>query len=398
MKQILTTLAFGFLCMQLNAQTATLESAQELVKNNDYVGARKAIDEVTSNSVNTTGQAWFTKAYVYQKLAEDPRTKSVAPTAQNIALDAYKKYVATEKKLDVFLAKDNVMSLIGNLFNNGVQSYNDKKYNEAIAQFDNVLDFKNSETSAKLFPADKTMDTIAAQSKLYKAYSYYNDKKYTDCISLFEEVASSPITKDADIFLRLSNIYQMDGNYDKMIGIVQKGLTSFPNNSDLKIEEINYYLLTNKTEELIKKLEDATTKDAKNASLLFSLATSYSDLLRSKKPGLDLSNTRKKAVVAYEKCALMDSKNGDYQYNLAAIYFNQAVEANDFINKNKEDKTAVETGKKDRDLYLSKALPYLEKSVALYEAGGVKEADKQNFQNAKASLEKAKEIMAKAKK
>ena len=56
------------LAMAINsyAQTATLESAQELVKNNDLEGAKKAIDEITQSAKDDkNAAAWFTKGYIY---------------------------------------------------------------------------------------------------------------------------------------------------------------------------------------------------------------------------------------------------------------------------------------------------------------------------------------------
>ncbi|MFM2193024.1 MAG: hypothetical protein RLZZ118_1981, partial [Bacteroidota bacterium] len=346
------TIILGFcLAMAINsyAQTATLESAQELVKNNDLAGAKKAIDEITQSAKDDkNAAAWFTKGYIYQKIADDAKIKSLAPNGNVLAFEAYKKFMSLEKKLDITLVKDNMMALLGNFFNAGIACYNDKKYQDAVSSFEYVMDVKNSDASGKLFAADKIVDTIIAQTKMYKAYSYYNDKKNAEAAAGFEEALANPITKDADIYLRLATIYQNNGDNEKWISTIKNGITAFGNNNDLKNEEINYYLLTNKQDELVKKLEEAIIREPKNAQLLFSLASAYDALIKEKK-GADADVFRKKAATTYEKAAAADSKNGDYVYNLGAMYYNQSVEVNENINKNKDNKSMVETLKKSRE-------------------------------------------------
>jgi tetratricopeptide (TPR) repeat protein len=390
------TIILGFcLAMAINsyAQTATLESAQELVKNNDLAGAKKAIDEITQSAKDDkNAAAWFTKGYIYQKIADDAKIKSLAPNGNVLAFEAYKKFMSLEKKLDITLVKDNMMALLGNFFNAGIACYNDKKYQDAVSSFEYVMDVKNSDASGKLFAADKIVDTIIAQTKMYKAYSYYNDKKNAEAAAGFEEALANPITKDADIYLRLATIYQNNGDNEKWISTIKNGITAFGNNNDLKNEEINYYLLTNKQDELVKKLEEAIIREPKNAQLLFSLASAYDALIKEKK-GADADVFRKKAATTYEKAAAADSKNGDYVYNLGAMYYNQSVEVNENINKNKDNKSMVETLKKSREELMKKSMPYMEKAMGLYETGGVKEADKLNYNNSLRALQKMYDIL-----
>jgi hypothetical protein len=391
MKKTILFLA-GSLIAGASFAQATLEQAQDLVKANDLLGAKKAIDEVAPVGKDATGQAWFTKGYIYQRIADDSKLKSTNPTAINTALDAYKKFVATEKKIDLFLAKENVASLVTTMFNTGVNSYNDKKYAEANIMFDEVNNFKSSDIGTKLFSTDKFMDTLVAQSKLYKAYCLYNDKKTDDATALFEEAAKSGITKDVDVYIRLINIYQNANNGDKWLATIKSAIAAYPNNNELKSEEINYYLQHENQDELIKKLEEATVREPKSTELLFSLATAYNESVRSKK-ATDIGAARKKAITAFEKLSTLDAKKGEYPYNLAAIYFNQAVEINGEINKNKEDKAKVDAGKKEREDLLKKAMPFLEKAILLYETAGVKAQDEESYKTALRSLDKTYEIL-----
>jgi tetratricopeptide (TPR) repeat protein len=385
-----------FLSMQAVAQVATLEAAQDFIKSNDFVSAKKMIDELTAagGKEEKNASAWFTKGYVYQKIADDPKPKISLGNGYTVAFDAYKKYMSLDKKTDNALVKENMLALLGNFYNVGIGHYNDKRYTEAISNFDLVSEVKASDAGGKLFASDKIVDTIEALSKMYKGYCLYNDKKYGECATIFEGASSNPITKDADIYLRLASVYQNNGDNDKWIGAIQKGIAAYPSNADLKNEEINYFLLTNKQEELIKRLEDATTRDAKNAQLMFSLASAYDGLLKEKKSS-DAEPLRKKTIAAYEKAVLLDPKNGDYVYNIGAMHYNQAVEVNENINKNKDNKAMLETLKKSREEFMKKSIPYMEKAVGLYEGQGgvVRESDKLNYKNAVESLIKMFDIL-----
>jgi tetratricopeptide (TPR) repeat protein len=392
MKKIIV-LSLGMACtLATYAQTATLESAQDFVKTNDLANAKKAIDEVTTGKEDKNASAWFTKGYIYQKISDDPKSRTLAPNASVLAFEAYKKFMSLEKKLDIGLVKDNMLGLLSNFFNNAISAYNDKKYSEAITNFDYVMDVKGSDASGKIFGTDKIVDTIIAQSKMFKGYSLYNDKKLNEAMPLFEEALANPITKDVDIYLRLASIYQNAGDNTKWIGTIQKGITAYPSNNDLKNEEINYFLLTNKQDELIKKLEEATAREPKNAQLLFSLATAYDQILKEKAT-TDIAGITKKTIATYDKAISLDAKNGDYVYNIGALYFNQAVEVNDNINKNKDDKNKVAELKKSREDLMKKSLPYMEKASGLYETGGVKEADRLNYNNCITALVKMYDIM-----
>jgi tetratricopeptide (TPR) repeat protein len=375
----------------LIAQTATIESAQEYVKNNDLANAKKAIDEVTTKD-DKNAAAWFTKGYIYQKIGEDAKSPFNAPNTNVLALEAYKKFIANEKKLDVVLVKENMLGLMGNFFNNAISAYNAKKYSDAVNNFDYVFDVKSADAAGKLFGGEKVVDTIIAQSKMYKAYSLFNDKKSNESLPLFEDAINNPITKDADLFLRLSVIHQNNNDNDKWINTLLKGIAAYPNNSDLKNEEINYLILTNKSEELSKKLEEATLREPKNAQLFFSLATTYESLIKERKVA-DVETTRKRAIAAYEKAASLDSKTGDYVYNIGAMYYNLAVEANDNVNKNKDNKALLDAGKKTRDELMKKSIPSMEKAMAVYESGSVKEADKLNYNNTLRALQKMYDIL-----
>ncbi len=383
-KIILSTVA---LFVGLASFAQDLETAQNFLIKGDMANAKKAIDEVAQKDTkNPTVQ--LLKGAIYQSIADDEKNRDLAPNGHSIALESYKKYMSLEPKYKPEQVKPNLFNLVVANFNNAINAYNAQKYTEAVGNFTNVQDIVNID-NGKLFAGEKSLDTIVAQSKMYKGYSLYNDKKYNEAKSIFEANLENPIIKDADMYLRLSSIYQNLGENEKWIEVVEKGKAAFPTNKDFLNDEINYYVVTNKQDQLAKKLDEATTRDPNNAELFYSLGTTL-ESISNPKTGTKPANSAElfaKAATAYEKAIALDASKGDYQYNLGAMHFNQGVEVNNEMNKVLNDKKKYEPLKTKRGDIFKKAVPYFEKAMAAYEKGGVKPADSGNYRNVLMALQ-----------
>jgi tetratricopeptide (TPR) repeat protein len=392
MKKILLTALIA--TIGLTTQAQDLESAQNFLVKGELENAKKAIDELAQKDTKTA-TVQLLKGAIYQSIADDEKTKNLAPNGHAIALEAYKKYMTLEPKFKEEQVKPNLFNLIVINFNAAINNYNAQKYGEAIKSFDEVTDIIGL-NGGKLFASERSLDTIGTQAKMYKGYSLYNDKKYAESKTIFEGIAENPIVKDADIYLRLSSIYQSLNETEKWAAIIEKGKAAYPSNKDILNDEINYYVVTNKQELLAKKLEEATTRNPNDADLLFSLGTTLENLASTKTAGVKPANAAElleKAAVAYSKAIAIDDSKGDYHYNAGALLFNQGVEINAEMNKVLSDKKKYEPLKTKRADIFKKALPMLEKAMAVYEKGGVKPADGANYRNSLIALQKIYEVL-----
>jgi hypothetical protein len=265
-------------------------------------------------------------------------------------------------------------------FNDARKAYNDKAYAEAYEGFGAMNQIVGLD-GGKRFSSIKQMDTVAAEAKVLRAYSAYAAKDFNNAASAFEEVKSNPIVKDANNYLVLADVYRQQGNDSKLLQTLSEGRTAFPDNQNLRNEELNYYIRSGKQAELSAKLEQAVTSDPNNSELLFNLGNAYMSMAFPKSASGGSSDRPKdydslisKAERNFQAAVKASSNNPDYSYNLGALYFNQAAEMNKQINavtgNTTADQRKVEALRTQRDNYFTKAIPYLERSFALIDIKG----------------------------
>jgi hypothetical protein len=387
MKKILI-LTFAVLTSIGTFAQSNLQNAYEALGKNDFLNAKKEIDAaVSSEGSKPKAATQLMKAYIYQSIAGDDKNKSLAPDGLDVALAAFKNYFSLEKKVeDIPNITANIKNNIIINYNYAINAYNAQTYNDAIRYFNNIEEATKL-YDGKLFVADKSMDTIKTQAKSYVGYAHLLNKNTTEARTIFESLADNKIVADADLLLRLAQIYQGAGENEKWISILEKGRKQFPTEKAFVNEELNYYILTNKTDILAVKLEDAVKADPNNAELNYSLATTYDALLA--KDGLAEADTKKYtdgAVKAYETAIKADANKGDYVYNLGALYFNKAAKVSQAIVATKDVKKQKELDLVKKGLFKS-ALPYFEKAMKIFEGtSGVKEFDRQNYFNTLTAL------------
>ncbi len=189
-----------------------------------------------------------------------------------------------------------------------------------------------------------------------------------------------------------------------MLAMFDEAKKQYPDNQNIRNEELNYYIKLGKQDILIKKLEDAVATDQNNAELLFNLANGYSNMAFPKDAnGKDLPKPANfqdyaaKAETNYGKALKIDAENGGYNYNMGVLFYNQASEFNNKINDIKGN-TAADLKKYDelkgqRDAMFDRAIPFLEKTYTVLggKLGSLNADDKFSYQSALIAL---KEIYA----
>jgi tetratricopeptide (TPR) repeat protein len=383
-KLLIIALSVGAAFMA-NAQENEIESIQKFLGKQDLESAKKIVDEATQKYAKES-RLFLLKGAIYQTIADDEKKSSLAPDGHSIALEAYKKYISLDPKYKLEQLKPNIMNLGISYFNKGINSYNGAKYADAISSFNAVTDVMGLE-GGKFTKNEGLMDTLAMQAKMYKGYAYYNDRKYEEAKSVFEPIADNPIIKDIDIYKRLSSIYQQLNDNIKWRETLDKIAAGYPSDKDLLYEEINYFATIGKPEMLITKLEEATVKEPKNAEMFFNLGATIESVMKNSGTTTEMLG---KAAKAYDKAVELEPAKGDYIYNLAALYWNQAVPIGAEMNKVLKDQKKYDELRKTLVAAYLKAQPHFEKAIAAYEkAGGgtAKEADRANYRNSLKSLQ-----------
>ncbi len=175
---------------------------------------------------------------------------------------------------------------------------------------------------------------------------------YDGAINLYKQTAETGYL-EGKMYLYIANVYNKKGDEEKYLSVLQEGRKMYPNDADLIIYELNYYLGKGQFEEAEQNLKLAIEREPDNKQLFFSLGVVYDNLDR-----------KKDAIAAYEQAIEIDPDYFDAVYNLGALFFNQGVEMNNAANEIKDNKQYDEARKEARKVF-ELSLPHLEKAHSL---------------------------------
>ena len=349
-KGLLTLLVLILFTNIISAQKHNIVNASIALRNEEYVDAKKYIDEAyETESTSNDAKMWNYRSQIYLQIAL--KQADLDENAVFKATEAHLKCLQTDKKGRVIVrkwtAKEDVLAGIVQcgykLFNKAIEEYNSGNYKSSLKHYSTIFEIIPFDTEDQLKRGNITRETI-----LYN--SFFSSNKMKDNVKS-KELLQKLIDinfNDPAIFVQMSNIFIEEGKTDKALEYIALGRESFEEDQGLINTEINLYIQLGRTSELIGKLGEAIALDEENELLYFNRGTIYDQ------EG-DIDNAKKDYLTALE---LNPSAFGA-NYNLGALYFNQGVET-----KNKANATSNNSLYKklnnDADAVFSKALPYLE--------------------------------------
>ncbi|GAA3940936.1 tetratricopeptide repeat protein [Hymenobacter algoricola] len=344
MKKIFLTLVAAAALHTASAQTSAVTSAILNQRQGLLDKARTDIDGAILNA-KTSGKAktWYTRGEIYEQLTANPIFgKALKPgEGTKVAYESYTKTVELDTK-DGEFGKQAVQKL-GNLYglalNAGVESYNGKNYDEALASYQMAQQIRPQDTTAYLYAA------YAAEAK----------QDFTVAKDTYSKLLAMNYKSPA-LYSRLLQIARQEKNDAEAMKVVQQALVAYPNNKAFMLEELNMYLSSGRGPEAIGKLEKAIAADPTNGNLYAVLGSLY-----------DQGKQQEKALGAYKKAVEVDPNNFDAQFNLGVYNYNKAADL--YTKASKMDlATYQKSGKKfetDGKKYFQDSLPYFEKALQL---------------------------------
>ncbi len=379
LKKIVFIVAIFGVARPAVAQEKYLTSAIVEMKKGNLDEAKEDIDKaMASQEMQEKPKALLAKAQIYLSMQQTEKYKK--STMYQDASAALIKI--TEVKPDYETDQVNQFLLIAGAlyFNDGVTKYSNKsdsgRYMAAAESFKNVLKIRELGGGKRFanFEMIKAVDSaVISKAKMFLAYCYYFTGKYAEATPLLIEAKDNPVTKSTFEYEYLIDIYEKQKNMDLELATIQEGRAAFPNDIGLRNDELNYYMITGKQDELVKKLEIESAKDPNNAEMLFNIGIVCNGMANpktGKKPD-NRAELMAKAEDAYLKAVKIAPENPDYNYNLGGFYNNRAKEINDQMNA--LGTSAAEQKKYDdlkvkRDELFDKALPYMDKAYNFYDA------------------------------
>lgn len=349
-------LAFLLCASVAFGQKAKIAAAYNYLKYEELDKAKEAIDQAAIDDGSMgIDKTWYYRGLIYEQIYNSDKFKYLSPNAIEIAFQGYKKALTIDPNSEF---KDDINTRLKYLrvdfHNKAVEDYRNKDYTSALNNFEYEL---------KITPDDST-------ANLYAAYSAERGKNAAKAIEYYQKIITHKYD-DPAIYHNIATLYKQQRDTDRALFELKEGRKKYPDDLDLMLSEINIYLPQGKDKEAIDVLNAAIQKDPKNASLYFALGTTYDGLANAKdaagnnvaKPD-DRKDLLSKATDNYKK-AIEDSANYfEANYNLGALYFNQAAEMLLTINQIKDAKEYA-AAKEKCEAVFAQSQPYLEKALEI---------------------------------
>ena len=347
MRNFATLMALAAISFQGLAQKEVV-SAYNANKEGDYATAASYIEQAIENpKANVKNKTWRYRGEIYLNISKDSTLFAAFPDALTIAKDSYMKAKELDTKgsyaQECQIGLGQVQMAASNA---GITQYNTGDFGRAGGFFD---------LSAEIASAFEATDTMA----LYNSALCYEKAGNVELAVARYQACADIQYQVPNVFLFISNLYRTSGQEDLALETLADARIAYPREQSLIIEELNIYLTNEEFDKAKENLALAAEQDPTNEILWFSLGSV-----------LDNLGNADEAIEAYLKALEVKADYFDANYNLGALYFNQAVqginEANDMW-KPRMTKAESDAQKKLEDhakALFATAKPYLEAAHA----------------------------------
>ena len=346
MEKTLTLMALA-ICVQGFGQKEVV-SAYNANKEGDFATAATYIEQAIQNpKANVKNKTWRYRGEIYLNISKDSALFAAYPDALVRAKDSYMKAQELDSKgsyaSEIQVGLGQVQMAASNA---GIGNYNTGNFGAAGAFFD---------LGAEIAQAFETTDTMA----IYNAALCYEKAGEVDLAVARYRACADIEYQVPNVFLFVSNLYRENGREAEALETLAEARGLYPREQSLIIEELNIYLTNEEFDKAKENLALAAEQDPTNEILWFSLGSV-----------LDNLGNADEAIEAYKKALEVKADYFDANYNLGALYFNQAVQginaANDMWKPRmtKAESDAQKQMEEDAKALFETAKPYLESAHA----------------------------------
>lgn len=346
MQKTLTLMALA-ICVQGFGQKEVV-SAYNANKEGDFATAATYIEQAIQNpKANVKNKTWRYRGEIYLNISKDSALFAAYPDALVRAKDSYMKAQELDSKgsyaSEIQVGLGQVQMAASNA---GIGNYNTGNFGAAGAFFD---------LGAEIAQAFEATDTMA----IYNSALCYEKAGEVDLAVARYRACADIEYQVPNVFLFISNLYRENGREAEALETLAEARGLYPREQSLIIEELNIYLTNEEFDKAKENLALAAEQDPTNEILWFSLGSV-----------LDNLGNADEAIEAYKKALEVKVDYFDANYNLGALYFNQAVQginaANDMWKPRmtKAESNAQKQLEDDAKALFETAKPYLEAAHA----------------------------------
>lgn len=297
-------------------------------------------------------KTWFYRGNIYLQIhmSTNPEYKKLDADALTKAYDSYKKLLELDTKREFYTeAIQNLFVISEQLYNQGVNYFklgdslnSPAEYNKALLSFERAVEVNASYGS---------VDTLAifnAGLSADKGLNYPKAREYYDKVIAMNY--PQPL-----VFNSLSDVYLKEKDTLQAIATIQAGRKKYPENFNLLIAETNIYLASKQNDKAMANLAEAVKTDPMNPTIHYAVGVNYFTM-----------NNLEEAEKSYLRAIEIKPDYFEANYNLGALYVNQAATVIDKANKLPLSAAAeYDALKLQADDILKKSIPFLETASRL---------------------------------
>jgi tetratricopeptide (TPR) repeat protein len=346
MKKLSLILLTVFAVTAVFGQKQLRTSAYNDLRKGQLDEAMKNIEPTISDpSTMNDPKTWFYRGNIYLQIhmSENPEYKKLDPNALDKAYESYKKLLEIDTKKEFYTeAIQNIFVISEQLYNDGVKYFSASEFDKALTSFEKSIDvnatYGNIDTLA-IFNAGLSAENAKNHEKAKLHYGRIIELNYPQPL----------------VYNSLSNVYLEEQDTAKALSIVQDGRKKYPEDFNLLIAETNIYLAAKQNDKAMANLQEAVKTDPLNPTIHYAVGVNYFSM-----------GNLEEAEKSYKKAIELKPDYFEANYNLGAMYVNQAATLIEKANKLPLSATAeYDALKLEADNVLKESIPYLEKAAAI---------------------------------
>ena len=302
---------------------------------------------ITEASTMSDPKTWFYRGNIYLQIhmSENPKYKALDKDALTKAYDSYQKTMELDTK------KEFYTETIQNLF-----IISEQFYNVGVLDFTKTPpDYAGAYNSfLKAVEVTETFGSIDTLAMFNAALSAENGKDFANAKKYYTKVKDLGYNNPL-IYNSLASIDMEMGDTTAAIAISSEGRKKYPENFNILIAETNIFLSTKQNDKAMANLAEAIVTDPENPTIHYAVGVNYA-----------VMGNVKDAERSYMKAVELKPDYFEANYNLGALYVNQAAMLIDSANKLPLSQIKeYDELKLQADKILEKSLPYLEVASSL---------------------------------
>jgi len=311
--------------------------------------AKEAIEQARQNeSTRNWPNTYFAKGKLCQAVfdSENPDFKSLYSDPLEEAYISYEKAMELDPKGTMkkkIITNLNYNSLAVSLYNQGSTKFENKDFEGALKSF---------ETQIKITESDKYAGSVDTGMYYNAGLAAVNSKKYREALKYYEKCTEMKYLGVRPYF-EIQACYMELGDTVKAESVLTNLTTQFPDDKNIYLQLIDFYIKGNKNGEALKYIKLAKESDQNNFSLFLASGIIYLNQFKYDDAIADLTRSVE-----------IKSDYYDTQYALGIAYINKAAEMNIKANEITDIKKYNEAVDQLNTVY-AKALPFMEKANEL---------------------------------